>query len=194
MQLYDGMAVLPFGGWFDASDEQLRAAIEDRAHQIGSVVLGMIPVGPSGGGPVLNASSNTAYGNLATQLAEVGVEVPNLTEKGPPATLESAIEIYGLQGNRQQTVTLLETNQGPTFIGAQPDLTPAQVRAAVEKGFVPSLDLPGVHGEGTTVNTAEQLGFEPKSGVSSSAVCPQCKSDMYKGGWGSAKNWFWKWP
>jgi RHS repeat-associated protein len=99
-------------------------------------------------------------------------------ERGPKASLELAQQIAAASGKPPwaQTVSLLETAEGPTLVGAGgQDLTVAQKALAEELGLTLADDLPGYHAEETVIEAAGQQGLTPTSGVATNNVCPTCR-------------------
>jgi len=91
-----------------------------------------------------------------------------------PATQELAQEL--LQAGKlkpgQQTVSLIETANGPTIAsGGAIDLNAAKKSFARSRGLLVARDLPGVHAELTGIATAGERGLLPTRGVATSRVC-----------------------
>jgi RHS repeat-associated protein len=103
--------------------------------------------------------------------------------KGPPATLDLAREVNALAGEYayNQTITMLETNGGPTYMAAKGiELTPEQIQWAEGNGYTvvggnnnPNWD-PGWHAEWQNLGAAVGAGQQPTFGVSSNLVCDWC--------------------
>jgi hypothetical protein len=92
-------------------------------------------------------------------------------EAGPKATLELAMEIQGSTPLSAQTVSLLETAEGPTLVGAgEADLSAQQVALAQSRGLTPTA-LEGFHAEQTVINGAGELGLTPTNGVATNNIC-----------------------
>src|ERR1700678_3884097 len=86
--------------------------------------------------------------------------------RGPPATLELALQVQGNTPVWHQAVTLLETAEGPTLVaGGETDLSAAQKALAGSLGLTPVPDLPGAHAEQTAIQGAAVLGLTPTKGV-----------------------------
>ncbi len=89
--------------------------------------------------------------------------------QGPAATEARAAQIQaaGPLPSRAQTVTLLETAEGPTLAaGGGTDLSPAQKAIAEQLGCTLVPDLPGLHAEETALTGAYHLGVTPTFGDS----------------------------
>jgi hypothetical protein len=123
-------------------------------------------------------AENSGGGDKARPPGAGDVAAAAEPERGPKATLELARQIAAASGKPPwaQTVSLLETAEGPTLVGAGgQDLTVAQKALAEELGLTIANDLPGYHAEETVIEAAGQRGLTPTSGVATNNVCPTCQ-------------------
>ncbi|MEO7590568.1 MAG: RHS repeat-associated core domain-containing protein, partial [Byssovorax sp.] len=100
---------------------------------------------------------------------------------GPAATRELAQQIANVARfpmNFKRTITLLETEEGPTLVaGGATDLSATQIQLARQLGLTPAPPLPGVHAEQTAIAGAGTLGLTPTRGVTTVKICtkpPNC--------------------
>jgi RHS repeat-associated protein len=108
----------------------------------------------------------------AAEMVALADTVP--VARGPAATLELANEVLAAGGKSpwHQAVSVLETAEGPTLVGAgADDLTAAQKAFAESKGLTVVEDFADIHAEGTVINGAGKLNLRPTQGVVTNAVC-----------------------
>src|SRR5690606_7560121 len=107
-----------------------------------------------------NATFFLGIGKAAIKPVAIGARRLGTSGSRTPvrATRELADEIANVGPPRsRQTVSLIETREGPTIIsGGATDLTAAQKLLARERGLLVADDLPGFHAEITGVYTAGQ--------------------------------------
>ncbi|XXT23290.1 RHS repeat-associated core domain-containing protein [Sorangium sp. So ce429] len=95
--------------------------------------------------------------------------------RGPAATRALAQQIANVERapmNFNQTVTVLETAEGPTLVaGGASDLSAAQIAEAQRLGLLPAPPMPGFHAEKTAFAGAGELGLTPTRGATSTIIC-----------------------
>ena len=84
------------------------------------------------------------------------------------ATLEIANEIARFFG---QSVTLIETQEGPVLIAAQPGLSENQIAIAEQMGFTVVTNWDDIHAELNALGGAGILGLLPTRGVVTNQMC-----------------------
>jgi RHS repeat-associated protein len=97
--------------------------------------------------------------------------------KGPPATLGLADEVNALSGEYfyKQTISLQETNGGPTYIAAKGiELNDTQIAWAQERNYTVVTDNPGWHAEWQNLGASVDNGEQPTFGVATNLVCDGC--------------------
>jgi hypothetical protein len=128
------------------------------------------------GAPIANSPAEVA----AMEAPEPIAPIAEASAKGPEATLELALEIQGDVPLRAQTVSLMETAEGPTIAtgGAEKGLTAEQQLLAESRGLLAADDFPGEHAEISGAGTAAQQGLVPTRGVTTNAMCSECQSAL----------------
>jgi hypothetical protein len=89
-----------------------------------------------------------------------------------PATLDLALEIQGNVPLWQQTVSLIETVEGPTIVaGGAVDLSADQISLALNLGLLVSEPFEGAHAEITGLYSAGLNRLTPTRGVATNPMC-----------------------
>jgi RHS repeat-associated protein len=101
------------------------------------------------------------------------------TGKGPPARLDLVRQVNGMVGDYSynQTIAMLETNGGPTYMAAKGlELTPEQIQWGLDNGYSVVGSNPDWHAEWQNLGAAVDNGQQPTFGVASNLVCPRCSA------------------
>jgi hypothetical protein len=105
-------------------------------------------------------------------VGQLGAWVHNACGKESLLKMAENVQQAGKIPRRWQTVSVLETAEGQTLVGAgRRDLNAAQKELAQKLGLRVT-ELSGAHAEETVLNAAGQLGLTPTVGAATNNVCP----------------------
>jgi hypothetical protein len=110
-----------------------------------------------------------------------GTTAATVALRGPAATRTLAQQIANAARfpmNFKRTVTVLETQEGPTLVaGGASDLSAEQIELAERLGLTPAPPMAGFHAEPTAIFGAGELGLTPVRGATSNIICLGCQAD-----------------
>jgi RHS repeat-associated protein len=175
---------------------------------VAAVVVAALPAASVGSLAAAGSTAAAPAATAATTVAaaagtptgqEVLAEVVEIAEvagpslaRGPAASLNLAMQIQGNIPLSAQSVTLLETQEGPTLVAAgASDLTLAQKVLAEEMGLTVVSKVIGDHAEQSVIEAAAALNYTPTIGVVTNDVCSgRCAPLITEiGGWIAGKNY-----
>jgi RHS repeat-associated protein len=143
-------------------------------------------------GDLVKGTATVAVSLVQPELGAGAIIEEQVAIRAPAATLAAAERIGALAEGPAytRTVGLLETQEGPTLVGAgASDLNAAQKALAEKMGYTVVPDFAGVHAEGTLLNGAGVLRLTPTQGVVTNKVCYEICRPMIEdmGGWVNGK-------
>jgi RHS repeat-associated protein len=142
---------------------------------------------------VVAVAAGTPAGKaVLEEVGEIAEGAGPVLTRGPEASLDLALKIQGNVPLGAQTVSLLETQEGPTLVSAgAADLSLAQKLLAENSGLTVVSNALQDHAEQAAIEGAAALNLTPTIGVATNAVCAlRCAPLITEiGGWVAGKNY-----